>query len=293
VAVVDHARGVDPGAELRAVAARLHPVAIFGIFEESEGGAADVWISDLMSNKTLVQRVEPDVREGSQAKTGSSVQAVRAVELLRASLLELVVERSNLAPTAAPAPRDSAIAETHVEVGGAPSRGVEFGFEAGVAALASLEGIGPAFSPIVRAVVQPMPEIGIRLSAAGLGTGSSLETPEGSALVTQDFGLIELTLTPNAEGAMRALFSIGAGAYHVRAQGSASLPFEASKQEVWTAVLDAGIGARASANRHFAISLEVHGLFSSTTPMVRIAGAEVGRAGRPTMLASLTLVATP
>jgi hypothetical protein len=138
-----------------------------------------------------------------------------------------------------------------------------------------------------------LPEIGIRLSAAGLGTSSSVEAPEGSALVTQDFGLIELTLAPNAEGAVHALFSIGAGAYHVRAQGSAPLPFEASKQEVWTAVLDAGAGARVSASRHFAISLEVHALFSSTTPTVRIAEADVGRAGRPTMLSSLTLVATP
>src|SRR5262245_24227258 len=96
VALIDHARGMDPGAELKVVATRFHPVAIFGIFEDPEGGSADVWIADLLSNKTLVQRVEADPREGSQVKSGSSVQAVRAVELLRASLLELLVERSNL-----------------------------------------------------------------------------------------------------------------------------------------------------------------------------------------------------
>ena len=38
VALVDHMPGADPGVEMRAVANRLHPLAIFGIFEQSEIG---------------------------------------------------------------------------------------------------------------------------------------------------------------------------------------------------------------------------------------------------------------
>src|SRR5262249_48259576 len=140
VALVDHVPGADPGAEIRTVASHLHPLAIFGIFEQADSGAADVWIADLLIGKTLVQRVEPDPRQGAPAKDGSSVQAVRAVELLRASLLELVVERSNL-PPAPPPQRD--VAETPPRESGAPApRAGTMGFEAGATVLQSFEGIG-------------------------------------------------------------------------------------------------------------------------------------------------------
>jgi hypothetical protein len=111
--------------------------------------------------------------------------------------------------------------------------------------------------------------------------------------VTQDLGIVELTATPNADSPVRALFSIGAGAYHIRAQGAAGAGFEATNQDLWAALFDAGAGARVSASRHFAVSLEVHGLFASSYPVVRIADVDVGRAARPSMLAALTLVATP
>jgi hypothetical protein len=290
VALIDHVPGTDPGAEMRSVAQRLHPLAIFGIFEQS-AGAADVWIADLVVGKTLVQRVEPDAREGAPSKEGSSVQALRAVELLRASLLELVVERSSLPPPSPPRQRDTPPARAWEP---APSANAgTFGIEAGAALLHSFEGIGPAVAPILRVVYQPSPTVALRLTASGFGTEPLLDAPAGQARVAQQFGLLEVAPIFFADAPLRPLLSFGAGAYHLEATGEAALPYEASTQQVWTALLDAGGGAHLSAGRHFGVSLEAHVLFTSTRPAVRIAQLEVGGAGRPSIVGSLTLVATP
>jgi hypothetical protein len=293
VALVDHVPGIDPGVELRTVARHLHPLAIFGIFEQPESGAADVWIADLVIGKTLVQRVEPDPREGAPGKEGSSVQALRAVELLRASLLELVVERSNLAQAPAPPPpRDVAEAPLR-EPSAQPPRASSIGFEAGAAVLHSFEGIGPAVLPLLRVVYQPMPRVSLRLTASGLGTRPSVEAPGGQASVAQEFGLFEVAPVLLADSLVRPLLSVGVGAYHLQAEGAATAPYEASTQQVWTAVFDAGGGAYLAAGRHFGLALEAHVLFTSTSPVVRIAQLEAGSAGRPSVAGSLTLVAAP
>jgi hypothetical protein len=291
VALVDHVPGTDPGVEMRTVATHLHPLAIFGIFEQTDSGAADVWIADLLIGKTLVQRVGADPREGAPAKDGSSVQAVRAVELLRASLLELVVERSSLPPSPLPQ-RDVAEAPPHDQGAPAPKAG-SLGFEAGAAVLHSFEGIGPAIAPIVRVAYQPAPRVALRLTASGLGTRPSIEAPNGQAAIAQEFVLFEVAPILFADAVVRPLVSVGAGAYHFEAEGTASFPYASSTRQVWAAAFDAGGGAYLAASRHFGVSLEGHVLFTSTRPLVRIADVEVAAAGRPSVAGSLTLVATP
>jgi hypothetical protein len=294
VALVDHAQGIDAGAEMKAIANRLHPAAIFGIFEQTDSGAADVWIADLLTGKTLVQRVAADDKEGSPAKNGSSVQAVRAVDLLRANLLEILVERSNLPPPTPP-PRE-AIESSRVcpcDPGAAPARGESVGLEAGTAVLHSFDGIGPSLSPILRAFYQPVPSVALRFSASGLGTRPLIEAPEGQARISQEFALFELVPVFFAERAVRPVVSIGFGAYHLQAQGVAEASYETSTRSFWAALFDVGAGVRFAASRHVGLALEVHALFTSSSPVVRIVDIEVGRAGSPSILSSLTLVATP
>jgi hypothetical protein len=295
VALVDHAPGADPAVEMRQVAARLRPLAIFGIFEQTEG--ADVWVADLMTGKTLVQRIGADAQERAVAKDGSSVQAVRAVELLRASLLELVVERSNLANAPRPPERD-APAEGPGRVCPcdvpfpAPKTG-SIDFEAGAALLHSFEGIGPSVSPIVRVSYQPWSRFAVRVAAAGLGTRAAIERASGQARVAQQLALLELAALFDADRTLVPTLSIGAGAYHLQAEGSAPAPYLATTEELWAAAFEAGGGGRLALGRHFALSLEVHAILTSLYPMVRIAETDAGRAGRPSLLGSLTLAATP
>src|SRR5260370_19947414 len=63
--------------------------------------AADVWVSDRITGKTLMRRVESRSERGTDV---AAVLAVRAVELLQASLLEAVESRRGDASTAPPVP---------------------------------------------------------------------------------------------------------------------------------------------------------------------------------------------
>ena len=92
------ANGFDPvdarsnPAALDSVAAALEDsdaVAAFALVSVQDGVAVDVWLSDAMTGKTLVRRVTGE--HGDDATADPSLLAVRAVELLRASLLEIAV----------------------------------------------------------------------------------------------------------------------------------------------------------------------------------------------------------
>lgn len=75
--------------------------ATIAILETARGAAADVWVADHLTQKTLVRRVEIG---DAGSPTAASDLAVRSVELLRASLLE--VKTSN--GPAPPLPADLA-----------------------------------------------------------------------------------------------------------------------------------------------------------------------------------------
>ena len=99
VIVVDRSEGVGPGEQIAAVVRQLHPLAVFGVWSDVTRGVADVWVADTLSDKTTVRHVDV-ATEKEQAEP--SVLAVRAVELLQGSLLELVLEQSALARRPAP-----------------------------------------------------------------------------------------------------------------------------------------------------------------------------------------------
>src|SRR5262249_41171750 len=153
---------------------RYRPIAIVGIFSEPERGVADVWVADRLTGKATVRHIE------GESGRDPSVLAVRAVEVLRASLLELVVEQVALT-TPKPEGADSAAAHGGVRV---PPR--VLGLEIGAAMLHSFEQLGSAFAPVVRVEYRPATFVAFRIGAAGLGTRPVVEAPAGSARIRQE-----------------------------------------------------------------------------------------------------------
>ncbi|XXY44962.1 hypothetical protein WME91_33680 [Sorangium sp. So ce269] len=92
VRVADGRPGVEGRTQVEGAAGRAggedQPFATIAVLEldEERGAVADVWIADHVTEKTLVRRVELG---GSGRSSAASDLAVRSVELLRASLLEL------------------------------------------------------------------------------------------------------------------------------------------------------------------------------------------------------------
>ncbi|WP_437813694.1 hypothetical protein [Sorangium sp. So ce1078] len=264
--------------------------ALIGLFLAPDGQAAELWVVDPRTNKTLVRRIDT---RGEAREHIVEVLAVRAVELLRASLLELLMSsRRSAVPAAAPPPS---------KVSRQVSRGTErsldhqsrrsmWGVELGGVLLVSPGGIGPALLPVARLRVAPLGPIEGRLSLAGLGTSPRVAGPQGSATVQQRFGLVELAALPWPELRLRPRFSVGLGALHIAVDGEAAWPYRGVHGAQWAFAADAGAGVEFGIVRRIDVVLEAHALVAHPVPVVRFVETEAARGARPALLGSLSLV---
>ncbi|WP_437626478.1 hypothetical protein [Sorangium sp. So ce1151] len=267
--------------------------ALIGLFLAPDGQAAELWVVDPRTNKTLVRRIDT---RGEAREHIAEVLAVRAVELLRASLLELLMSsRRSAAPAATPPPSKVSRqvprrAEPSLDQ---QSRRSMWGVELGGGLLASPGGIGPALLPVARLRFAPPGPIGpleARLSLAGLGTAPRVAGPQGSATVEQRFGLVELAALPWPELRLRPRFSVGLGALHVAVDGEASWPYRGVHSAQWAFAADAGAGVELEIVRRIDVVVEAHALVAHPYPVVRFVETEAARGARPALLGSLSLV---
>src|SRR4051794_18833525 len=82
VSIVDAPPGSDPASVLARVDRQASAAATLGLFLHPDASAAELWVVDRLTNKTVVRRVEIN---RSSAASAPEVLARRSVELLRAS----------------------------------------------------------------------------------------------------------------------------------------------------------------------------------------------------------------
>lgn len=269
--------------------------ALIGLFLAPDGQAAELWVVDPRTHETLVRRIDT---RGEAQEHIVEVLAVRAVELLRASLLELLMSsQRSAAPVPAAAPPPSNVSQRVPPQAGRSrlyaSRRSMWGVELGGGLLASPGGIGPALLLVARLRVAPLGPIGpieARLSFAGLGTTPRVAGPQGSATVQQRFGLVELAALPWPELRLRPRFSVGLGALHVAVDGEASWPYRGVHSAQWAFAADAGAGVELGIVRRLDVVAEAHALVAHPYPVVRFVETEAARGARPALLGSLSLV---
>jgi hypothetical protein len=248
---------------------------------------AELRVIDRLTNKTVLRRA-PVI----EAKTphAAEVLAVRAVELLRASLLELVLERpaaNEQAPTASSDVRqvtDWAAQKLPAE------REPVWGFETGVAVLADFGGIPPAVLGVVRVRRRLVGPLSLRVTAAGLGTTAHVDAQAGSASVTQGLGLVEGVLGLWPKLVVHPVVSLGAGPLYAAVDGQANFPYLGRSSSQWALAADAGGGAEIRLGQHFDVSLEAHLFVARPYPAVEILGSDVARSGEPSVLGTLSVV---
>jgi hypothetical protein len=280
VSVVGARAGEDPASVLASADPRTTAAATLGLFLQPDARAAELWVVDRLTSKTVVRRIEM-----TEPPSGSApeVLARRSVELLRASLLEILVDARE-GPVSAPREKASRWAARPLE----PKR-ARWGAEAGVQALAGFGGVGSAVMPVVRARLALTRRLVGRLSLAGLGTRPRVDAASGSATVSQELGLLELVgeLLPDAW--LSPQLSLGAGVYHVGVSGTARSPYAGLRGDRLVFAADAGAGAALSITSAIALSLEGHGILIAPYPVIRFLGVETARIGNPLMSAALTL----
>jgi hypothetical protein len=295
VAFLDANPERDARAQLGAAAERLDPVATFAIFPLREGGAAEVWLTDRASGKTVVQRIET---RSIAAADVSRVVAVRAVEVLRASFLDLRPKRETPVEQSAAPPREAppaggafplaqnGIARRSPEKSSlqAPAASI------GVAVLHGFQGIGPAVLPVAK-LSYGTGAWAARLSLAGLGPSVRVDGSVGSALVHQELVSGEVLAILVNHRLFSMFGGVGGGIYHFRLAGEAATPYYGKEGDITTPMFTAGVGAEARLEPHLSVIFDVTALFPQTSAVVRFMDAEVASAGRPSVLAALGVVA--
>jgi hypothetical protein len=283
VSVVDAPPGSDPASVLARADQQTGAAATLGLFLPADASAAELWVVDRLTSKTVVRRIETSK---SQSASVPEVLARRSVELLRASLLEILVDaqkRTSFAPT----PR--AQASRWVARALEPKRS-SFGVEAGAQVLAGFGGVGAAVMPVARVRAALGDRFGARLTVSGLGTSPRVEAAEGSARVSQEFGLLELIGEIAPQSWLRPAVSLGGGVYHIGIQGSANWPYAGLNGGRFAFVADAGAGLALSLTSAFALALEGHALLVAPYPVIRFLDVDTAETGRPLLSGALTLV---
>jgi hypothetical protein len=255
-------------------------IAAIAIESRARSSAVEVWVSDRLTGKLSIRPVE---NQGE----APALLAIRAVELLRASLLELANPPASTKKNPDPPAEVKRLTDPTTTT---ESRRTGFGIEAGMLGLLAVEGLHPAIAPMLRASYGVPVGVGARITWAGPSFGPSLEGELGQAVITQYMGLAEVVYAPPLGGPVALLFSGGVGAYHVSAAGELLDPQRARSGGSTTFIATWGAGLDFRIHRRFGVALETLGGVTAPGVTVDMGDEKVGRFGRPILGASLGAV---
>jgi hypothetical protein len=256
------------------------------ILRSGSQAVADLRVVNPLNGETLIRRVDAGSDPGP---TPARTLAIRIVELLRASLLEVGVrprEELEARPEQKTAPIEVA---RRTEATAVPRRAMTgWSIQLGVATSLT-EGFGPTIGPSgwVSRSVAPGWVVGIRW--VGPTFGPELRSPVASADVRQMMALAELRF---AYGTARVapLMALGLGAADTWATAQAAPPLQAHTASGLSAVVHASLGLHVRLIKRLGIVLETGAIVLSPARPIRIVGEDVGNTSPVSWLSSLDLV---
>lgn len=271
--------GADPRAAVEQAAADEEATAVIAIFPTRDGTTADVWVTDRVTDKTTVRRVHVGQLPPEERPRALSI---RAVELLRASLVEAV------APETQEQPRRR-LPTTVVSWFARPKAPLEgLGAAVGVGLLASFDGISPAGAPYARLSYGTRYGLTGRLWWFGPAFGARAEGDAGSASIRQELALIDLAYVPRVDWAgFTPLLSAGIGAFHLDAVGEVRAPLLGRRAEIWAFAISAGAGLGYRLTPEVMAVIDAAALVTVPRAVITVEGKPLGTTGRPALTSSL------
>lgn len=291
VTVLDRSRYSEPNALSpepwqRSLAAETEVEAAVDVVGEVVPIAVDVWLIDSARHFQRVARFNLDANSENAAKA----LAIRASEVLRARLFETHVEAAVPPAAAKVSSPDTRALEANGERAAQPGR---LGLELGAAALASLDGVGPALLPLLRIDWAIEPKLLLQATLAGLGTRPNVSTAAGSADVAMQYGLLGACYRLNREHPVQPLAALSFGALRTAVVGQADLPRVGHSVDQWSFLVDASLGAAFQLSRQYSVQLAGHAQFAQPYVTIHFGEQQVAAAGRPNLLLTLTFGAWP
>jgi hypothetical protein len=262
--------------------------------------ATDVHVSDRLTGKTLVRRIDADPERAPR------LVAMRGVELLRASLLELQSPPHDDVPPVTPALAQPPAPEIARFVAPAPPVAEKLpapppsahwidhaAFDAGMAVLASTDRLGPAVAPKLGAWLALPASFAARVQLVGPAFQSGLANADGTAVVRQELATVDLAWTPMLGRTLVPFIALGGGPYHLHVQGTPSLAgLTGASNDVWAALFAGSLGLALRIAPFVSLAAEGRAFAIAPHPTVTIGNQTVASAGSPSLLASLSLVAS-
>ncbi len=278
------------GADVRASLERASPAstatatALVAVIASADPGSAELWVIDRVTGKTVVRRVNAGAADASRM---AEVLSVRAVELLRASFLELAIATRPSAE--APAPTAPAVERWAIQTLEEPDW--TWAVEAGGGTADAIGGVWNAILSVARLEHAFGRRLCARVTFEGIGTDARVDTPNGYADVSQTVLLAEALVRFRRGRRIEPLITLGAGTLRLAADGHEAAPYQGESGVRWAAAGDVGVGVRLPLlRRRFEIGIEAHALLAQPYPTVRFFDTEVTHAGRPSLIGSVTLL---
>jgi hypothetical protein len=126
-----------------------------------------------------------------------------------------------------------------------------------------------------------------RLSVSGLGTQAKTD----SALVDQEFAVLEAGVRLRPHARIQPVFVLGAGALHVQAEGRVTWPYQGQTAQRWSFLASAGVGVSFWIAHRYGVAAELQAQLAQPYPSIRFFGVEALHVGRPNLLLALSLLA--
>lgn len=281
----DATRGVHtPRAWLERLANSRGFDAVVAILGDGTPDSVEVWVVDKVTKKSVVR----DIALGEAAEGAPKTLAIRAIELLRSSFLEIDLTGGDSRRQMSPAPPPTVV--RFVESERLASRAEVFALELGGHGVMSTGGVGPAVLPVVRLDWIFLSSLKAQMTLAGLGTHPTVANHHGSAEIAQAYGLLGLAYDVRASGDLRPFLALSAGVLHTSVEGRTESPANQERQaDQWSMVFDGGAGARLRLRDRLFLSLDFHAQMAQPRVAIRLVDDVVARSAGPNLLVSVAM----
>ena len=278
----DGMRGPESRAWLEQLATKRSVDAVVAIMGNVSPDSVEVWVIDKVTGKSVVRTVPFEAK----AERASERLAIRAIELLRSSFLEIDLAGSERrGQPQAPPP-----AVVHfVEMESLAQRRENLGIGVGAAATLSLDGVGLALLPTVGLDWAWRPWFLFQVALAGLGTRPTVETSSASAQVAQQFGVLGGCYRFRDGQRLRPFVGLAAGVLHTALEGRSNGSDQGRSSAQWSFLVDTNLGVSTRLRDRFYLSLAVHAQMAEPYLAIRFADTVAATSARPNLLLTLAV----
>jgi|GEM_PF-518845 len=273
----------DWRAWLEALAAARGASAVIDLIGDSAPFAVDIWVMEKSPHRLEVSRVAVD----PNTESASERLAIRAAEVLRSSFLEIDLEARERRGGPVARPMETTVPQVEsVEPLGHVER---LGVEAGAAVFTSLDGVGPALSPLLRLDWAARPWLVVQAAWAGLGSRPTVATTAGNAWIAQQYGVLGAGYRFRSERGLRPFLALSAGVLRTSVEGQAISPKQGHAAATWSFLAEGSLGVELHLVDRYHLTLAAHVQVAEPYVAIHFVDAIVATSGRPNLVMTLTL----